>query len=318
MDLIIKNICIERQHFQDFINDLESQVRQLEEQFFIKSVKIDNLQFMNSEKLKIISSLTTLLNEAMWKRDTMQQICEEHVPNKLYKSMLLVSSLCDKLHLFKSNLEKLNSYLINLEENCAQTLIKVVQQLESALNECISIIESAIIKELSNSMLNEKDFNDAITTIIYEIQTFKLDASQIDSNSDIQMVNMLKTTQNDEHNLENLIELWGVVKSLFQKNQFLANRVTSLNIHKVGLQLQLDEMETSTKQLELQTMTEIEEVEKKEEILSQNESLIQQNWDEMNTSQEIVIQTHKAQEIYQQLEDLQNEYHKYINILDSK
>lgn len=307
MNLIIKNICVERQHFEDFVDSLQCEVRQLEKNLYMKSVKIDNLQLYNSEKLKIISSLTTLLNEAIWKRDTMQQICEEHVPNKLYKSMLLVSSLSDKLNVFKSNLEKLHSYLINLEENCAQTLIKVVQQLESALNECISIIENAIIKELSSSLLNEKDFNDTITTIIYEIQNFQLDASQIDCN-------MLKTTQSDEHNLENLIKLWEVVKGLFQKNQFLANRVTSLNIHKIGLQLQLTEMESNTKELELQTMTEIEEVEKKEQILSQNESLIQQNWNEMNTSQEIVVQTHRAQEIDQQLEDLQIEYHKYIII----
>lgn len=312
MELISKNIHIERQHFQDFIDSLQCQVVQLEEKLYLKSVKIDNLQLYNSEKLKIINSLTTMLNEAKWKRDTMQQICEEHVPNKLYKSMLLVSCLSDKLNVFKSDLEKLHSYLINMEENCAQTLVKIVQQLEFALDECINIIENAIIKELSNSMLDEKNFNDTITTIIDEIQNFQLNASQVDCNSALKMGSLLKTTQSSKHNLDNLIELWEVVKDLFHENQCLSNRVTSLNMHKIGLQLQLYEMENNTKELERQTITEIEEVEKKEEILIQNESLIQQHWDEMDTSQEIVIKTHRAQEIDQQLEDLQIEYHKYL------
>jgi len=81
-------------------------------------------------------------------------------------------------------------------------------------------------------------------------------------------------------------------------------------MQKIGLKLQLDEMENNRKELELKALTEIEVVEKKEELLNQNESMIQQHWDEMDTSQEIVMQTQRAQDIDQELEDLQIEYHR--------
>jgi hypothetical protein len=315
MELISDNILVERKYFKDFIDSLIDQVVQLEENIYLKSMKIENLQLYNSEKLKIINSLTILLNEAKWKHDMMQTICKEHAPKKLYKSILLASCVSDKMFLLKSNREKLLSYLNKLKENVSQTLIEVVYQLVSSLDECIGVIEEVTSKELSDVLLNEKDLSNTMKNIIYEVSNFQFSVSQLDCNSVVEKIDFSKSTQTDENNLENLIELWELVKDLFQRNQFLANRVTSLNMHKMGLQLELADLENSTKELKLKTMTEIKEVEKKEEVLNQNESMIQQHWDEMDTSQEIVIQTQRAQEIDQELEDLQMEFHKYDFLL---
>lgn len=311
MGLISDSILVERKYFQDLVDSLLDQVVQLEEKIYLKSIKIENLQLYNSEKLKIINSLTVLLNEAMWKHDMMQTICKEHSPKKLYKTILLASCVSDKMFLLKSNREKLLSCLNNLEGNGPQTLIEVVHQLLSSLDECIGVIEKVTSRELSNALLNEKDLSDTMKNIVCEVRNFQFNVSQLDSNSVVEIIDFSKVTQADENNLENLIEVWEVVKDLFQRNQFLANRVTSLNVHKTGLQLELVDLENNTKELELKTITEIEEVEKKEEILNQNESMIQQHWDEMDTSQEIVVQTQRAQEIDQELQDLQMEYHKY-------
>lgn len=315
MELISDKILVERKYFQDFVDSLLDQVVQLEEKIYLKSVKIENLQLYNSEKLKIINSLTVLLNEAKWKHDMMQTICKEHAPKKLYKSILLASCVSDKMFLLKSNREKLLTCLDNLERNGPHALIEVVYQLVSSLDECIGVIEEVTSRELSDALLNEKDLSDTMKNIVSEVHHFQFSVSQLDCKSVVEMIDFSKIIQTDENNLENLIELWEVVKDLFQRNQFLANRVTSLNMHKTGLQLELADLENSTKELELKTMTEIEEVEKKEEMLNQNESMIQQNWDEMDTSQEIVIQTQKAQEIDQELEDIQMKYYKYDFLL---
>lgn len=308
MELISENILVERKHFQDVVDSLLSQVVQLEENIELKTIKIENLQLYNSEKLKIINSLTTALNETKWKRDTMQQFCEEHAPNILYKSMLLVSGILDKISIFKSNQDKLHSCLSNLEDNCP--LVKAVKQLKSDCDKCISIIEKATIKELSYALMNENDFNNTIKHTIYNLQHFQFNVP-LDCNSAIENIGLLKISQSSEHNLKDMISLWELVKDLFQKHQYLTNKIISLNMQKIGLQLQLDEMENNKKELELKTITEIEVVEKKEELLNQNESMIQQHWDEMDTSQEIVIQTQRAQDIDQELEDLQIEYHCY-------
>jgi len=305
MELISENILVERKHFQDVVDSLLSQVVQLEENIDLKTIKIENLQLYNSEKLKIINSLTTALNETKWKRDTMQQLCEEHAPNILYKSMLLVSSILDKISIFKSNQDKLHSCLTNLEENCP--LVKAVKQLKSGCDKCISIIEKATIKELSYALMNENDFNNTIKHTISNLQHFQSNIP-LDYNSAVENIGLLKISQDSEHKLEDMISLWELVKNLFQKHQYLTNKIISLNMQKIGLQLQLDEMENNRKELELKAMTEIEVVEKKEELLNQNESMIQQHWDEMDTSQEIVIQTQRAQDIDQELEDLQIEY----------
>lgn len=311
VELISKNILMERKHFQDFVDSLQSQVVQLEEKINVKSMKIENVQLYNSEKLKVINSLTTVLNEIKWKRDTVQKFSKEHTPNKLYKSLLLVGCVSNKIAMFKSYQIKLQSYLTDLEKNGPQTLFDIIQQLKFSLDECISVIEKTTNRELSDALMNEEDFNDTIKHIIYEVQNFQFNVSQFDINFVIEMIDMLKTTKNGKDNLEFLVKLWEIVKDLLLKNQCLANRITSMNMHKFGLQLQLDEMETSTKELEQKTITEFEEVEKKQEILNQNESMIQQHWDQIDTSQEIVLQTQRAQEIDQELEDLQIEYHRY-------
>ncbi|XP_060848032.1 desmoplakin-like isoform X1 [Rhopalosiphum padi] len=310
MELISENILVERKHFQDVVDSLLSQVVQLEENIDLKTIKIENLQLYNSEKLKIINSLTTALNETKWKRDTMQQLCEEHAPNILYKSMLLVSSILDKISIFKSNQDKLHSCLTNLEENCP--LVKAVKQLKSGCDKCISIIEKATIRELSYALMNENDFNNTIKHTISNLQHFQSNIP-LDYNSAVENIGLLKISQDSEHKLEDMISLWELVKNLFQKHQYLTNKIISLNMQKIGLQLQLDEMENNRKELELKAMTEIEVVEKKEELLNQNESMIQQHWDEMDTSQEIVIQTQRAQDIDQELEDLQIEYLSHDN-----
>jgi len=307
MELISENILVERKYFQEVVDSLLSQVVQLEENIDLKTVKIENLQLYNSEKLKIINSLTMALNETKWKRDTMQQFCEEHAPNVLYKSMMLVSCVLDKISVFKSNQDKLHSCLINLEENCP--LVKAVKQLKSGCDKCISVIEKATIRELSYALMNEKDFNGTIKHTIYNLQHFLFNVP-LDCNSAVEKIGLLKITQKSEHNLENMIGLWELVKDMFQKHQYLTNKIISLNMQKIGLKLQLDEMENNRKELELKAMTEIEVVEKKEELLNQNESMIQQHWDEMDTSQEIVKQTQRAQDIDQELEDLQIEYHR--------
>lgn len=308
MDLISENILVERKYFQDVVDSLLSQVVQLEKNIDLKTIKIENLQLYNSEKLKIINSLTVALNETKWKRDTMQQFCEEHAPNVLYKSMLLVSCVLDKISVFKSNQDKLHSCLTNLEDNCP--LVEAVKQLKSGCDKCISVIEKATIRELSYALMNEKDFNDTIKHTIYNLQNFQFNVP-LDCNSAIEKIGLLKITQDGEHNLENMIGLLELVKNLFQKHQYLTNKIISLNMQKIGLKLQLDEMENNRKELELKAMTEIEVVEKKEELLNQNESMIQQHWDVMDTSQEIVMQTQRAQDIDQELEDLQIEYHSH-------
>lgn len=307
MEFISKNIFVERKHFQNYVDNLQSQVVQLEEKNYLKSVKIENLQLYNSEKLKIINSLTMALNETIWKRDTMQRICEEHSSINSYKSMSLVNCTLNRISVLKSNQAKLQSCLINLEEKCPETLVDVVTQLKLNLDECISVIDNVTSQKLSD----DNNFNETIKQLIYKMQNCQFDISQFDYNSTVEVIDLLKNTLDDEHSLESLTELWEVIKNLFQRNQCLSNRVNSLNMQKIGLQLQLNEMENNTKELELKTMTEIEEVEKKEEILNQNESLIQQHWDKMDTSQEIVVQTNRALEIDQELEDLQIKYHKY-------
>lgn len=301
MELISENILVERKYFQDVVDCLLSQVVQLEANIDLKTIKIENLQLYNSEKLKIINSLTTALNESKWKRDTMQMFYEEHVPNVLNKSMSLVSFVLDKISLFKSNQDKLQLCLNNLENNLGQEF----KQLTPG---CISVIEKATIRELCYALMNENDFKDTIKQTMYNVQNCQFNVPH-------EKIGLLKITQDSEHNLENMINLWELVKDLFQKHQYLTNKIISLNMQKIGLQLQLDEMENNRKELELKTMTEIEEVEKKEEILNQNESMIQLHWDEMDTSQEIVIQTQRAQDLDQELENLQIEFHRYIAFL---
>lgn len=312
MDLINKTILVERENFHNFVCSLKSEVVQLEDKIHLKSDKIENLELYNSEKLKIIDSLTLMLDETKWKCDMMQQFCKELTINKLYKNMLLVNFFMVKLPVFKSKQDNLQCCLLFLEENGPNTLLDIVQQLILSLDECIDIIEQVTCQELLDTLLNNKEYNFIVKKIIHEIWKFQCDNEN--STTD-EMINLLNTIQNDKHDLENMTDLWEVVKSLFQKNHCLANKVTSLNMHKFGLQLQLEEMENNTKELELKTITEIEEVEKKEDMLNQNESIIQQQWDEMDNSQEIVIQTQKAQEIDQELEDLQVEYHKYKYLL---
>lgn len=307
MELIGKNILLERKSFQNYVGNLQNQVVQLEENNYLKSVKIENLQLYNSEKLKIINSLTIALNETIWKRDTMQRICEEHSSINSYKSMSLVNCTLNKISVLKFNQANLQSYLINLEENYPESFVDIVKQLKSDLDECIGVIENIIGQELSN----DNDFNETIKQFIYKMQNCQFDISQFDYNSAVDVIDLLKNTLDGEHDIENLTELWEIVKNLFQTNQCLSNKVNSLNMHKIGLKLQLDEMENNTKELELKTMTEIEEVEKKEEILNQNESLIQKHWNEMDTSQEMVAQTNRALEIDQELENLQIEYYEY-------
>lgn len=307
MELISENILVERKYFQEVVDSLLRQVVQLEENIDLKTIKIENLQLYNSEKLKIINSLTMVLNETKWKRDTMQQFCEEHAPNVLCKSMMLVSCVLEKISIFKSNQDKLHSCLINLEENCP--LVKAVKHHKSGCEKCISVIEKASIRELSYALMNENDFNGSIKHYIYNLKNFLFNVP-LDCNSAVEKIGLLKITQDGEHNLENMIGLWELVKDLFQEHQYLTNKIISLNMQKIGLKLQLDEMENNRKELELKAMTEIEVVEKKEELLNQNESMIQQHWDEMDTSQEIVMQTQRAQDIDQELEDLQIEYYR--------
>lgn len=310
MELVSKSILVERKNFQNYIDSLHDQVVQLEEENYLKTVKIENLQLYNSNKLKIINSLITVLNETKWKNDTTLRICKENVPNKSYKNMLLVTGILDQISAFKSNQEDLYLCLKDIEER--SSLAQVVFQLKSCIDDCISIIDNATDRELS-----DEDFNDTIKTVVDEIRNFQLDLLQRNCNSTVGIGDLLKITRKGDHNIKNLIELWEILKDLFQNNQYLTNRVISLNVHKNGLQLELDEMKNNAKELELKTISEIKKVEKKQEILNQNESLIQQHWDEMDTSQEIVIQTHRAQEIDQELEDLRVEYHRYdiLNVI---
>lgn len=299
MELISKNILAERKRYQDAVDNLQSQVVQLEEKNHQKSVKIETLQLYNSEKLKIIDSLAEGLNETKWKREAMWQICNENLRNRPFEeSVLMVSGTMDKMSVFRSHRDSLQSCLVDLESKSPLApLVETVQQLKSGLDKCIGIIEKAAGRELS-------DDRDTVTAE-------PLQDLQFDFGSVVETIDGLKAARNVECDADGAVELWDIVKDLFWKNQRLANRVTSLNMHKVGLQMQLKDMENSTRKLEIKTATETEEVEMKQEILNQNESLIQQHWDEMDTSREIVVQTQRAQDIDQELEDLQIEYHKY-------
>lgn len=311
MELVSKSILVERKNFQNYVDSLHNQVIQLEEENYSKTVKIENFQLYNSNKLKIINSLIAVLNETKWKHDTTQRIHKGNISNKSYINMLPVTCTLEHIPALKSNQEELHLSLKDFEER--NSVVQVVFQLKACIDDCISVIDNATSREFSDEDL----MNDTIKTVVDEIRNFQLDILQRDYNSTVEISDLLKITWSGEHNLKNLIELWKILKDLFQNNQYLANRVTSLNIHNNGLQLQLDEMKNNAKELELKTMTEFEKVEKKQEILNQNESLIQQHWDEMDTSQEIVIQTHRAQEIDQELEELRVEYHKYdiLNIV---
>jgi len=299
MELISKNILAERKRYQYAVDNLQSQVVQLEEKNHQKSVKIETLQLYNSEKLKIIDSLAEGLNETKWKREAMWQICNENLRNRPFEeSVLMVSGTMDKMSVFRSHRDSLQSCLADLESKSPLApLVETVQQLKSGLDKCIGIIEKAAGRELS-------DDRDTVTAE-------PLQDLQFDFGSVVETIDGLKAARNVECDADGAVELWDIVKDLFWKNQRLANRVTSLNMHKVGLQMQLKDMENSTRKLEIKTATETEEVEMKQEILNQNESLIQQHWDEMDTSREIVVQTQRAQDIDQELEDLQIEYHKY-------
>jgi len=302
MERIGTNILTERKYFQNVFENLQCQVVQLEERNYLNTVKIENLQLYNSEKLKIIDSLEEVLNETIWKRDAMEKICEEHTPRTSHENALPADcSIDDKTAALKSIQMKLRSWLDGNVEGPRKS-IDSVQRLQRGLDECVSVIDR---------VANRDDgFDTTVNNFIGEIENCRSDANG--GNSVVEMVEFLKAARDSKHNIERVAELWDVMKNLYQENQCLLNRVNSLNMHKMGLELQLEEMETNRRALELKTMAEIGEVEKKEEILSQNESLIQQHWDEMDTSQEIVAaQTQRALEIYQELEDLQIEYDKY-------
>lgn len=300
MELIVKNVLAGRKRHHCFVDNLQSQVVQLEEKNHQRSATVENLQLYTSEKLNIIGSLTEALAEAKWKRDEMRQVYEEHAGSESRDvTALLISSTIDKVAVFKAHRDRLRSCLSDLENSSQQApLAEAVERLKCGLDRCIGAIETAADRELLDAIEN--------------VASGSRDP-QPDCGSVVEMIDRLMSARDDSgRDADNAAELWCVVKDLFQKNQRLANRVASLNVHKAGLRRQLDEMQGQQRELEIRTMTEIEEVEKKQVILDQNESLIQQRWDEMDTSQEIVVQTYMAQGIEQQLEDLQIEYHKWV------
>lgn len=309
VELVGESVPADRYRFDDIADGLKCEAVQLEEKIYRKSAEIEHLQLYNSEKLKIINSLIAALNETEWKRDTMQRICEEHAPDGLYKSMAVVSRVTGRRRAFESARETLRSCADSLKTNGA--LRDVLGRLASGLDECIGAADKAASRELSDALLDGKRFNGTVEEIIRDFPG----ARWSETAGHLRTVAVPDRRRDGgggggRNNLENLIELWEMVKNLTRSNKYLANRVTSMNMHKVSLQYQLDEMENNTRELELKTITETERVQQKQETLNHNESMIQQHWDELDTSQKIVAQTQRAQDIDQKLEDLQMEYDK--------
>lgn len=309
MELIGESMSADRDRFDGFVDGVKREAARLEGEIHRKSAEIEHLQLYNSEKLKIINSLIAALNETEWKRDTMQRICEEHAPDGLYKSMAVVGRVLGRLHVLESDRETLRSCAVGLPKNGA--LRDLLGRLVSGLDECIGAADKAASRQLSDALLDGKRFNGTVKDIIRDFPHLRW--SEMDRGLGpprSSTVAIPDRRNGGGNNFENLIELWEMVKNLTRSNQYLANRVTSMNMHRASLQYQLDEMENNTKELELKTVTETERVRRKQETLNRNESMIQQHWHELDTSQEIVAQTQRAQDVGQQLEDLQIEYDK--------
>lgn len=325
VELISENILIERKNYQDFVDGLQRQVVQLEDEVRAKTACIEDLQLYHSDKAKIVESLVAVLEETRWKRDEMRLICEEHSQkprDDIYKTVLLVDVAADRVAAFESQRDSLLSCVADLPESGNRvgtaSVQAALQKLCAGLDECAGVTEKVADRGdrmLSDSLLNDHGLCDAVKRVIRATRDFRLDVSlrstsDLDSAPDVEaVVESLEIAADRDPTAG---PLWAAAKELFLYNRRLANRVISVNVHKTGLQLELEEMENDVKELELVTKTEIEQVEKKQEMLNHNESLIQQNWDELDTSLEIVAQTQKAQEIDQELEDLQIEYDTYV------
>ncbi|XP_050435297.1 myosin-11-like isoform X1 [Adelges cooleyi] len=314
VELISDTIMLERKHFQDYIDGLRGQAVQLEADIYSKSAMIDDLQLYNCEKLNVIGSLAAIYDEAVWRCESMQRLCEEHGPSggtdDPYRCALLVDRALDTAAAFKSDQREMRGLLDGLtaSEGVPDELVGAVEKLSRGLDECVVAVESATGQEMANALLEANDLDQTVKNVIREIGNFRRDATQPDYCTAIELIDRLEASARDGGSVAaGTVELWVSVKNLFQRNQCLAHKVASLNMHKTGLQLQLEEMTENAEQLERQTQLEQEDVQRKLDMLNRTESMIEQHWDELNTSTDMVIKNQQAQEIDQELEDLQLE-----------
>ncbi|XP_050529117.1 nuclear mitotic apparatus protein 1-like [Daktulosphaira vitifoliae] len=315
VDLINEKIMFERQLFQDYMNELRSQAVQLEADIYLKSTRIDDLQLYNCEKLNVIGSLAAIYDETRWRCESIQRLCDEHaIASGLsdpYRCALLVDRALDMMAVFKSDQQKLREYMNDMsnQEDVPYELVRATEQLYNDLEKCVTAVKNATGREMTDALLNDIHLDDTIKNVIQEIGNIQEDIVQPDYCTAIELIDQLQAAAHESGpDAANNVELWTKVRNLFKRNQCLAHKVTSLNMHKTELQLQLDEMTESAEKLEKQTELVKQEVRRKSTMLDLHESMIEQHWDEINTSTDVVIKSQQNQEISQELEDLQLEF----------
>lgn len=268
--------------------NLRCQVALLEESNGQKSAIIEHLQLYSSDKLTVIDSLAEALADAKWKRDEMRRMCDEHAGPAAADP-----EARNRLALFMSHRQRLQYCLFDLEHRTAlePSLADAVQHLKSGLDKCVGVIDGVVA--------DRRDLPDTATV-----------PSGFDGS--IETISRLRTALDGGGGDLVIAQLWNIVKDLYRSNGRLANRALSLNVHRAGLRTQLDEARASQRRLEAQAAEEAALVKAKRDTLDHNESLVRRHWDRLDTSQEIVEQTRRAQRVDQELEDIQIAYDKYV------
>lgn len=271
--------------------NLRGQVAQLEESNGQKSAIIEHLQLYSADKLTVINSLAEALADAKWKRDEMRRVCDEHAGPAAADP-----EARNRLALFMSHRQRLQYCLFDLEHRTVPEppLADAVRHLKSGLDKCVDVIDGAVADR-------EGDLSGA-------------GAAAVPSGfgGSVETIGRLRTALDNGGGDLVTAQLWNIVKDLYRSNGRLANRALSLNVHRAGLRSQLDEARASQRRLEARAAAETALVEVKRDTLDHNESLVRRHWDRLDTSQEIVEQTRRAQRVDQELEDIQIVYDKYV------
>lgn len=366
VELVSESISKERRHHRNFVDGLRREVIRLDGEVRDKSVRIEDLRLYTADRATMVRSLVAALDEARWKRDTMQRVCEEYErryssvdddtfdddtvvddavddeaisvdavdidddtiddePSREIASLLLVvagAKVASGMVALGGRVDALRSCLVVCPEE--QDLVVEPPHLRSLLgdlDECVAEAGRAAARAdrlLADALLTDPTLDGPVKYVVRAARDLSSrPVDDDDRNNDdraesaAETIDSLVAVTDSDDRPAVVSRLWRAAEQLFLRNRCLTNRIASLNVHKTGLRLELAEMEDCAKELRLDTITETELVEKKQETLDQNESMILQHWDELDTSQEIVVQTQRAQDIDQQLEEVQIEYDKY-------
>lgn len=272
--------------------NLRCQVAQLEESNGKKSAIIEHLQLYSTDKLTVIGSLAEALADAKWKRDEMRRVCDERDASP---AAVVDPEARNRLALFMSHRQRLQYCLFDLEHRAAlePPLADAVEHLKSGLDKCLGVINGAVA--------DRRDLPAAAAAAVPS-----------GFGESVETIGRLRAVLDDGGGNWVTAQLWNIVKELYKSNGRLANRALSLNVHRAGLRTQLDEARASQRRLEAQAAAETALVEAKRGTLDHNESLVRRHWDRLDTSQEIVEQTRRAQRVDHELEDIQIAYDKYV------